>query len=483
MSLWAYVKNLLFETNRFTLVLVAALGFFSIIKYLKISNPFSKKQILIGIVILGLALRIAWLLFSSHTPQFSWNPQHMLEGDIINVHAIDITKGRWFLDDQGVPMARRPIGYPMFLGLLYTLFGVHLRVFQISTLALFLASLFLIYKITKLLVSERAACLAAFIFSIYPISIYSVPLIVDEHLFLPLWYFGIYLLLMEIHGKKIRWAPLWYGLIFGYATMIRTHTIFMPAVVMFAYYRLKFSWKKIIYAGFGVFLVMQLVNLPWVIRNYKVWGVPVLYTATSGNVYQTFNGSATPEGGGHVPLKGEPGYSREFEAAQESGNHGLSHQLASKEMLRWAVQNPKEAFLLGIKRIFVFIGWNRAGVWPTWYQFYEGSFDPVRPISPHLKYFFEETAYTFYYVLLFAFIFSIIYLWKRRKAYPRPLLTSLLTVGSCILFWLMEHMIIYPERKYRFPLEPLMIVIACAFIDYLVSDFRWEKLWQRKQRQ
>ncbi len=473
MSLWYYLRKF-FNSNYFTLIFVVTLFLLTFIKYLKIPKLRSARFMLITVIVLGVALRVAWLLFSSHTPQFSWNPKHMLENDLINIHAIDLTKGIWFVDELGAPSARRPIGYPMFLGLLYKVFGIHLWVARISNLALFAASVLLIYQIAKLLFSERVGLLAAFLFSIYPTSIYSIALITDEHLFLPLWYLGLYLLLREVRGRRVRYALFWYGLVFGYATMIRTHSIFMPFVVAFAYLLMKNSWKRIVTAFLVVLCVMQLINLPWVIRNYKVWRVPVLYTATGGFIYSHLNSYATPEGGGHIPVKGEPGYSEALDQAEKEGNGALAHVISNREMTRWILTHPKKFAVLGTERLLVFMGWNRVGMWPIWYQFYEGSYDPARPVSSAEKHVFEEAAYAFYYVILFSFIGAVITFWRQRKNIPEASKAGILTIGACFLFWFFEQMVIFPDRKYRFPLEPLMIVAACAFFDYLIFHFRWE---------
>src|SRR3989338_8837054 len=71
--LWAY-----FETNHFTAYFSIFLIVLSLIKYFKLPS-FPAKKALFAIVLLGLALRIAWLGFSSYEPKTQWNPTHMLE--------------------------------------------------------------------------------------------------------------------------------------------------------------------------------------------------------------------------------------------------------------------------------------------------------------------------------------------------------------------------------------------------------------------
>ncbi|MBI3999559.1 MAG: glycosyltransferase family 39 protein, partial [Candidatus Omnitrophica bacterium] len=366
------------------------------------------------ILLLGVLLRLFWLGFSSHQPRWSWETNIGLENDLINIHAVELTKGIWFHDAEGNPSGRRPIGYPMFLGLLYKLFGMRLDVVWIAHILLFAVTLYLLFLITKIIFTERAALLAAFLFSIYPTSIYSVKLITDEHLFLPVWYLGLYFLLKELDHKLQPGRWFWYGLTFGFATTIRTHAIFMPLVVGLGYLLKQLNWRSVILNIALVAIAMQVINLPWAIRNYKVWGVPVLYTATAPAIYAQVNSTATPEGGGHIPKQGELGFSEEFERARSSGNEGLLHKIANREMTRWIIQHPGEFLAMGVARLLIFMNWNRkGGVWPIWYQYYDGAHDPKRPLVGTLREVVEEAAFASYYIILFCFLLSIAFIISR----------------------------------------------------------------------
>ena len=226
---YEYVK-----INNLFLYLLLTLAFLSVIKYIKPPRLFSPKISFLLIVLVGLLLRIAWLDFSSHEPKMTWESKQVTENDLINLHAVDLTRGIWFHNPDGSPSGRRPIGYPVFLGVLYRVFGIHLSVVWTAHLLLFVATATLIFRLARYAFSEPVALVAAFLFSIYPVSIYSVKLITDEHLLLPVWYLGLLLLFREINSRPVPHTWFWYGLLFGYAAMVRTHTIFMPFVVGFA---------------------------------------------------------------------------------------------------------------------------------------------------------------------------------------------------------------------------------------------------------
>ncbi len=459
------INNLTFYFLLFLFALpLAASG----LKFLRLSWT----QAFVMVLLLGMALRIGWIATSSHEPQWTWQ-SNSIENDWINIHATELTHGTWFHNPAGHPSGRRPIGYPLFLGGLYALFGSKAAVAWTAHLILFAASAILIFLIGRRTFGERAGFLAAFFFCIYPISIYSTRLITDEHLFLPVWYLGLYLILREADGPQPKpWSWLWYGLCFGYAVMIRTHAIFMPGVLLIARFCMKRPWKETLRVTLLTGAVMLAVNLPWAVRNYRAWNVPVLFTATGCNVYMQVNDTALPrESEGRIPGPADPGFSPELQKALASGNEGLSHQICNREMKRWIIHNPAKFIFLGARKLLLFMSWNRsAGVWPLWYQYTEGHFDPARPLSPAAKKILEELAFAFYYILLFSYLLSLILLpasWKKLGSNSRK---GILILGTCVLFWLLEHLLIAPDRKYRFPLEPLMMLSASSFWIWLVDN-------------
>jgi 4-amino-4-deoxy-L-arabinose transferase-like glycosyltransferase len=487
MSIWPLV-NEYFKTNYFLAVFLVVLILLSLYKYTPLAGKLKLKwplATLLLIVLSGFVLRVGWISFSSHEIKFTRGHENVKENDLINIHAVELTEGKWFLNEDGTSSGRRPIGYPVFLGLIYKLFGVQLKYVWISNLAFYALTAALIYAMGCCIFSSRVALIATFLFTIYPISVYSVNMTTDENLFLPLWYLGLYLIFCEVRGQPIRRNWVLYGIIFGYTTMTRTHSIFMPLIIGLMYFLKKMRWKKIILATLTVAMMMQLLNVPWIIRNYKAWGVPVLYGANFHYVYSHFNSTASIEGWGHIPRKGEPGYSEELEAAMATRNEGLMHRQAKKEMIRWIITHPSTFLVMGSGRLLHFMNWNRkGGVWPIWYQYSDSKefYDSGQPLPGSPISVLEEIAFLAYYLIFHISLLSIILLVRRWRTFDRAKKNSLIILCACFAFYFLEHMVIFSHRKYRFPLEPLMILIASYAIDYVMIEFRWEKITSPLQR-
>lgn len=431
-------------------------------------QPSSRRTLWLFIV-LGLMLRIFWVNFSSHEPHFTWTPTSLIENDWINMNAVELTEGKWFQGPDGMPSGRRPIGYPIVLGICYKIFGIHAEVAWVLHLVLFVFTAFFIYRIAKGIFSEQVGILSAAMFSLYPISIYSVKLITDEHLFLFLWYGGIAFLVDELNLGLRKRSWLFYGIVFGFAAMTRTYAIFMPVVVGLAYLIKKVPVKKSLLTALLIFAVMQLVNLPWLIRNYKIWKVPVVYAVAGHSVYLYTNPMATPEIG-HLPVQGEPGYSEEFhQIYPASSNEGLIQRQANREIKKWFFRDPIAFGELAISKLLFFMHWGKKkGVWPLWYQFTEGNYDPSHALGKKEKKFLEKSSFIFYYII-FHLSLAGIFLAGLKCRRPNFSLAGAIVLISSLIFWCGLHLIIMPDPKYRFPIEPIMIIFTAFFCIWINS--------------
>ncbi len=479
-NLYEYIK-----VGKFTGIFILTLVSLASLKYLPLTRfqlKISPRLLLILIFTLGVVLRIGWLCYSSHEPRMTWDERGMAETDLVNIYAIEMTQGTWFEDSEGKPTGRRPIGYPLFLGLLYKIFGVNIWVAWAGNVVLFAVSLFFLHRLTRVVFSEQPALIASFLFAVYPISIFSVKLLTDENLFLPVWYGGLYLLFHNMRNGRFKYQWLWYGLIFGFAAMTRTHAILMPFVVGYACFAFNLPWRKILLYFVLTALTMQLINLPWVIRNYRVWNVPVLYSATGYYLYFYHLTSTSPEDLGRVPVASDPGYSEAFAKIYSSANEGVLHKESNRLLSKLIRENPLKFFVRGTYGLLYFMGINKRGVWPLWYQYYEGHFDPERPLSEKVKKKLEDYAYIFYYILFYSTLLSLVIICRKWKAWQPEKRKFLVVFLLNIFLYLALLLIVFPFRKYRYPIEPLMISIASYFFYYLLTQFRWESLIWRKQK-
>ena len=197
MQFWPYFFAY-FKFNYFVLFLLGGILLALIMpRFWKSSwNP---QRALICIFLLGIILRVAWILYSPHQPQMIWGLQ-VIENDLINLNALDILKGIWFVGADGLPYGRRPIGYPLFLAVIYKVSGPSIGAIWAVHVFLFCGTLFFIYRLSRFIFNREQSLLPAFLFSIYPISIYAVKLVTDENLFLLVWLSSIYFFILALNN-------------------------------------------------------------------------------------------------------------------------------------------------------------------------------------------------------------------------------------------------------------------------------------------
>ena len=66
-------------------------------------------------------------------------------------------------------------------------------------------------------------------------------------------------------------------------------------------------------------------------------------------------------------------------------------------------------------------------------------------------------------ILLFSFLIALATLsisWRKLDPNTQK---GVVILASCFLFWFLEHLFLFPDRKYRYPLEPLMMIFAAFF--------------------
>jgi hypothetical protein len=100
---------------------------------------------------------------------------------------------------------------------------------------------------------------------------------------------------------------------------------------------------------------------------------------------------------------------------------------------------------------------------------------PEKKLNAKFKEIAEEFAFGSYYVLLFTFMPAFFWILMSRNTRSAPRNYLLMVIGACFFLYLAEQFIIYPERKYRYPLEIFMIIMDSGFLVHLIRDFKFRK--------
>lgn len=248
---------------------------------------------------------------------------------------------------NGKPTAVLSCGYPLFLSLIYAIFGagqIPVKLFQ-SFIEIFSGLVF--FLISAKFFKTKHALIATAIFTFLPSNILFSQTILTE----PLFGFLNLILLNYCLSEKFPRHIFFIGLIWGYAVLVRASFAF--SLILIPVYL--FFFRKQIFEGYSktrflkfvkfsllFFYGVALVISPWLIRNKIVIGTFTI--ATQGGF--TFWAGSNPNATGtwyHRIEETDERFNIEDEA--------LRDKLFYKEGIKYAINNPHKFFIIGIKKL------------------------------------------------------------------------------------------------------------------------------------
>jgi hypothetical protein len=243
-------------------------------------------KVLLSIIILGLILRVTYVLFfadmlNSDKDSFRTGDTYTYVQTAINL--VDHGTYRTILEKPESVAGTLP-AYPLFISITYLLSGHNVdKTYQIVIwLQLFLdvITIFLIYRLTSVISKNtKTGLVGAFLYALYPFTIFWISLISSETLSLFFLILGFLLLVLE----KKWWNLLLGGFFIGMSLLCRPQMIvFLP--IYFSVYLL-FNYKKIkrvIIYSLLAFIGFTAVYGSWITRNYIMLNKIVLFKDVIG---------------------------------------------------------------------------------------------------------------------------------------------------------------------------------------------------------
>lgn len=304
------------------------------------------RALLIGIVVLGAALRLWWVLAIPNQPVSNFAVyQHDATLIFHNQPAPDITF-------DGV-------GYPLSLGLVYRLVGSNdILVGKLFNLVLSLATLFLSYYVFRKLTANRAVAYSAMaVVAMLPEYIAYTGVLGGEVLFTFLLVAVLAVQLSDFDAR-IRYPLL--GLLIGAGTTVRPILLVYPLVAAVTVWLVHKNWKKALTLLVVSTTCMCLVLAPVTYWNYQQFQMFIPNTYNAGiNMFINDNSDNTV--GGWMPLT-DIHITPEFQA--ELRQHGMTYPdipqdqrfapvepLFRAEAEMWIVGHPLRFTELGMLRV------------------------------------------------------------------------------------------------------------------------------------
>jgi len=342
--------------------------------------------------------------------------------------------------EDGKPTAHREPVYPLFLAVIYYLFGHSYFAVRFAQSLIGAFTCLTVYLLARSLVNERAGIISGAISAVYPFFVYYTGYLLTETLYTFLLLVTVYLFVLNISRPK-RYNLVLAGIFMGITSLCKGWAI---ALFPFFLAGLLVNWKedRIRRSGIitGCFVAML---LPWAMRNYRVFHYPIVTSTNAGVTlfYGTIFWEGQLDGTNLLPEHNDnPLVKKALELKDEVARNGYYYG----EAIRFIKNNPAYFLKIGIDKFFQL--WR---------------------LYPHARYAYGDVIYDqpakvliilsiLSYGLLLPFsIAGMIFSLSRKR--EMSFLYSVILVISLVF------MVFYSQMRYRLPAMPYMIIFAaCA---------------------
>ncbi len=328
--------------------------------------------------------------------------------------------------------AYRPPAYPLFIAILVRL-GIRITGIRVIQAAISSATSILIYLLGRKIFSEKVSFLAAIVWCIYPFSIFYSGFLLTETLFVFLVVISIFSFL-KIFESGI---PPRYGIVPGFMTGLAglcrpTMELFFPFAlvpVFFTAGSYRVRLLKVLFIAAGFVLALS----PWIIRNFVVFGRFIPGTTMGGAVFWEGNNPYSDGG----PCRYFP---EGLWQVEETRRDGIFYKLT----IDCIKQDPERFIHLMVWKFFRF--WN---------------------VVPNAS---EYSG--FLYRLISVLSFGMLLPFFVMGLFTPPLNQKKLFLMSIIVFFTIFHMVFLASIRYRFAIEPLIILFSCQGLFWLYERIR-----------
>lgn len=338
------------------------------------------------------------------------------------------------------PTAWEPPLYPYLIGGVFKVFGVYtpasaLVLLTISSVfaALTCIPIFLIAERTF---GEWVAVWSAWIWALLPYVMHWSTRVVWETSLSALLLTTIFLLTLEMEDREGMKLWVWFGLLWGIAALTSTTLLsFLPASGLWAWCRRSKRGRRSL-GGIALASVIFVACVtPWIIRNYTVFGKFIFIRDNFGAELRLGNG---PWADGTWMYYLHP--TQNVYALRQYRDMGeLAYiDMRKRQAFEFIQQNPLRFVWLDVKRFIYFWG----GV----------------PRSSEI-WWLAQTKNSLFLAS------SVLMFWGLGRALrkQRP--------GIWLYFWLIllypaVYYFVFPDRRYRHPIEPVIVILAT----YLISE-------------
>src|SRR5579884_142740 len=391
--------------------------------------------LLMLLCVVALVVRIAAVLAHGHT---------MLVGDQRNYSAAGqlLARGRfgWEVEPfrPAHPSAFKAPLYPLWVGVLYSILGVHSEAVELVQAMVSLLTILCVWLMARRLFGPSVAVVAAALLAIYPLAWDHVTTLYPEAIAVP----GYAAILWGTLGRRptVRRAAA-VGAACGVMMLLRPASVVLLVAVMVAWTVVS-SWRRAMTLGGTTVACAALVIAPWTIRNAIVLHAFIPISEEDSAIEGTFNAVSASDRSAPYAWRAYTPLALRLLAERPRPTEVEIRSVRLHAALHYIERHPAS--------LFAAFFWN--GLSRTW---------DIRGMSQVLADARLEgrgptlarTGIIMYWILL---PFALVGTWRlrRRKELLAPILV--LAIGTSIVYTAVAG------TRYRAPLEPVIAMLAVS---------------------
>jgi hypothetical protein len=413
---------------------------------LNVFRSLKERQILFLIVLVAFALRVSFAVYSAlHIPENTWAFGYE-PGSIARSIAVGDGFSSPFREPSGPTAWMMPL-YPCLLALVFKLFGVYsfnaaLAIFTLNSVFSALTCIPL-YRIAKSCFGRIVGYVAAISLAVYPVALFHVGHIWETSLFTLLATCLLAWLLSLPKAFNFKSAFL-YGAFNGFVALVNPVIIaFCPFAAIWLFAQSNAPKKQRLRQIGTMFIAMILTLMPWIVRNYTVFGQVMLRSNFGlelrlGNSPEAWSADKARR---MAPWSlGHPATSQEEFLRYASLGEVEYMNRALNDAVAFIRENPEKFLWLSLQRIEHF-----------WFNEFSGKDESKKKLG--LSFSIAGIAQIIY-ILPVPFMLWGIVLALQRKIGVAPLIFFILSIPAV---YYVTHAGL---TRYRYPVEPMIILFA-----------------------
>jgi 4-amino-4-deoxy-L-arabinose transferase-like glycosyltransferase len=390
------------------------------------------KLIILSVIIISRLLSIYYFGVTEENYVKSSNEWGVLVSILEKYHMFSFR----IVDQEIMPTIFMPPLYPIFLYFIKILtpnFGTYILTVQLLQTLFSVISIFYMLKILLIFFSKKISYIGTWIFILFPANIFAISQISSITIQILLITLFFYYFIKIIKTEKNKYL-IFFSIISALLILLRGEFFLFYFFTMF-FFVLKKKFKVVI----ASFLITIFLVSPYLVRNYKIFGIITLTKSAGFNLFKGNNPRSTVEGSPMLNLEdikklSTKTYEKAINIKKQDKYDLIIDNLYKEEAINFILDNPLRYIKLYFLKLFSFIFFDTNSTYPNYYNFFHIVPKILISITTALGIIFTITKknllsfFSLYYCLN-AMIFSIFFILPRYSLSLLPIqiiLTSVL---------------------------------------------------------